>query len=251
MIPFYYHENYPNYFNKLENFYIMWRLKASAKRADRVITISEASKNDIIKYSHTNEDRIVVIHNGYNAIEEGDYGEPKGEYILAVTSGLPHKNALGIVKSYEEYCKMTASPISLIIIGIEGVAGYEVASSVADKISCIKYVAKNEEMHRLIHGARVFLFLSFIEGFGFPPIEAMQLETPVICSDRSSLPEVVGDAAILVNPEDYHQVAESIVRVLAPSFDRGDIINKGKINAERFNWNKTGDKYREILLDKT
>jgi len=70
------------------------------------------------------------------------------------------------------------------------------------QITCIRYIESNEAFHKLIHEARLFVFLSFIEGFGFPPIEAMQLETPVLCSDTSSLPEVVGDAAVCVNPED-------------------------------------------------
>jgi glycosyltransferase involved in cell wall biosynthesis len=250
MIPFYYHENYPDYFNKLENFYIMWRLKASARKADKVITISEASKRDIIKYSHTDEGRIVVINNGYNAIEKMEYGEPSEEYILAMTSNLPHKNAYGIIKSYEEYCKRVSSPVLLKVIGIENIDAYGVDGDVAERITCIKYVDNNKALHELIHGAKVFLFLSLIEGFGFPPIEAMQLDTPVICSGLSSLPEVVGDAAILVNPEDYAQVADSIIKVLDESFDRVSLCEKGRINAQRFNWNKTGKEYRKVLLER-
>jgi glycosyltransferase involved in cell wall biosynthesis len=248
MIPFYYNERYPNYFNKLENFYIMWRLKASARNADKVITISEASKNDIIKYSKTNEDRIVVINNGYNYIAKSGYKESDEQYIIAVTSGLPHKNAYGIVKSYEEYCKLEKSPLPIIIIGIDSVSEYNVPIDMVKNITCIRYVEKNEDLHQMIYGAKLFLFLSLVEGFGFPPIEAMQLETPVICSDRSSLPEVVGDAAILVNPEDYREVAETIKTVLDESFDRDRLCQRGLINIERFNWKKTGCEYRKILF---
>jgi glycosyltransferase involved in cell wall biosynthesis len=247
MIPFYYNENYPDYFNKLENFYIMWRLKASARKADKVITISAASKRDIIKYSKTNEDRIVVINNGYNMISKRKYTEPDKPYILAITSDLPHKNAIGIAKSYEEYYKASKNPLPLTIIGIESLSGFEIDKSAADNITCIKYVGKNEEFHQLIYGAKLFLFLSLVEGFGFPPIEAMQLGTPVICSDRSSLPEVVGDAAVLVNPEDYKEVGKAIEKVLDKSFDTQSLCEKGIINVERFNWNISGDKYRKVL----
>jgi glycosyltransferase involved in cell wall biosynthesis len=105
-------------------------------------------------------------------------------------------------------------------------------------------------LYQLIYGARVFLFLSLVEGFGFPPIEAMQLKTPVICSNLSSLPEVVQDAAVCVNPTDYVRVAEAIEAVLNGYYDIGELCRKGEINAERFNWQKTGNEYRKVLFGK-
>jgi glycosyltransferase involved in cell wall biosynthesis len=225
----------------------MWRLKASARKADKVITISEASKCDVIKYSKTNEDRIVVINNGYNAIAKREYKEADKPYILAITSDLPHKNAIGIAKSYEEYFKASNNPLPLTIIGIENLSGFGIDKSVADNITCIKYVGKNEELHQLIYGAKLFLFLSLVEGFGFPPIEAMQLGTPVICSDRSSLPEVVGDAAVLVNPENYKEVGKTIEKVLDAAFDTESLCKKGLDNVDRFSWSISGNKYRKVL----
>lgn len=249
MIPFYYHEHYPNYFNRLENFYIMWRLKASARKADRVITISEASKQDIIRYSHTDEGRMTVINNGYNPIKKRDYKVARQEYLIAVTSALPHKNAKGIVKSYERYCHMTENPLPLKIIGISDVVQYEPDRDILDKITCIKYVEKNEDLYELIYGAKAFVFLSLVEGFGFPPIEAMQLETPVICSDRSSLPEVAGDAAVYVDPENYEEVADAINRVVTGKIDTHELCRRGTDNVKRFAWEKSGLKYREVLFD--
>jgi glycosyltransferase involved in cell wall biosynthesis len=248
MISFYYNENYPSYFNRLENFYIMWRLKASARKADRVITISQASKNDILKYSHTDGERITVIYNGYNPVINISFKEPDSDYMVAVTSSLPHKNAEGIVKSYVEYYRLTKNPLPLTIVGISDISKYEVDENIKRNITCIKYIEKNEDLYQLIYGAKLFLFLSLAEGFGFPPIEAMQLGTPVICSDRSSLPEVVGDGAVLVNPDDYSAVAYKIKEVLDAAFDRKDICERGKINSERFNWNLIGNKYREVLF---
>lgn len=248
MIPFFYHEHYPGYFNRLENFYIMWRLKASARSAEDVITISEASKRDIMKYAHTDEQRIHVIHNGYNAISERVYQKPASDYIIAVTSNLPHKNAEGIVRTYEAYCNRTEAPLPLTIIGIEDVSAYHLSDRIARGITCIRYVEKNEELHQLIYGAKVFLFLSLIEGFGFPPIEAMQLDTPVICSGISSLPEVVGEAAVCVDPTDYEKAAEALIQVLGSAEKVKELCEKGKKNVERFHWQKTGEKYREVLF---
>jgi glycosyltransferase involved in cell wall biosynthesis len=249
MIPFYYNENYPDYFNKLENFYIMWRLKDSARGADKVITISEASKQDIIKYSHTDKNRIVVINNGYNAIAEREYNDAENPYIIAVTSVLPHKNAQGIARSYEQYYKTASSPLPLTIVGISDLSQYNIDDDIKKNITCIKYIDNNKELHQLIYGAKLFLFLSLIEGFGFPPIEAMQLNTPVICSNRSSLPEVVGDAAVMVDPENYVQVADAMNAVLnSDLLYREELCSKGRANIERFNWKKTGDEYRKVLL---
>jgi glycosyltransferase involved in cell wall biosynthesis len=137
--------------------------------------------------------------------------------------------------------------LPLTIIGIEDLSGFGIGKDVADNIICINYVGKNEELHQLIYGARLFLFLSLVEGFGFPPIEAMQLGTPVICSDRSSLPEVVGDAAVLVNPENYKKVGETIKEVLDESFDTETLCKKGFANVDRFSWTISGDKYRKVL----
>ena len=88
-----------------------------------------------------------------------------------------------------------------------------------------------------------------MEGFGFPPIEAMQLETPVICSDRSSLPEVAGDAAVYVDPENYEEVADAINRVVTGKIDTHELCKRGSDNVKRFAWEKSGLKYREVLFD--
>lgn len=243
MIPFYYDEHYKGYFNRLENFYIMWRLKASARHADKVITISEASKRDIIKYAHADGARISVINNGYNRIKESAFAPGEHDYIVAVTSSLPHKNAKGIAAAYAKYREIAENPLPLTIIGVESVDEPE------EGVTCIKYVDKDEEMHRLLHNAKAFLFLSLVEGFGFPPIEAMQLKTPVVCSNLSSLPEVVGDAALLVNPRDMSEVANALIRVTTDDAYAQELVAKGLKNAERFNWEKTGDRYREVLFD--
>lgn len=243
MIPFYYHNHYKNYFNRFENFYIMRRLKASARHADKVITISEASKQDIIRYAHVGENRITVINNGYTPIKKEIYEPCDSDYIIAVTSGLPHKNAKGIAAAYACYRKICKNPLPLTIVGIEAVDVEQ------EGITCIRYVEKDEELHRLIYNAKAFLFLSFIEGFGFPPIEAMQLQTPVVCSYLSSLPEVAGDAALFVNPQDAQDIANALIKVTTDDKLAQELVEKGLKNAERFDWKRTGDKYREVLFD--
>lgn len=247
MIPFYYDKHYPDVFNKLENFYIMWRLKASIKHCEKVITISQASKQDILEYAHVNPEKIEVINNGCNLIKPVE--NEKKDYFVAITSGLPHKNAEGIVKSYEAYYKRAEKPMPLKIIGIADCEAYDIEEEAKAQITCYKYIASNEEMHKLIADARVFLFLSLVEGFGFPPLEAMQLKTAVICSGISSLPEVVGEAALLVEPTDYEEVAAAMERLSRDRELQEKLIQQGSRNVERFAWDKIVKQYWNALKE--
>lgn len=246
MIPFYYDKHYPGFFNKLENCYIMWRLKASIKHCDKVITISQASRQDILEYTHVKQEKIEVINNGCNLLEPVE--SQKQDYFVAITSGLPHKNAEGIIKSYEAYCQKAKKPLPLKVIGIEDCEAYCILPEVKAQITCYKYIASNEEMHKLIADAKVFLFLSVVEGFGFPPLEAMQLKTAVICSGVSSLPEVVGDAALLVNPMDYEEVAAAMEKLSLDTELQKELIEKGSKNVGRFSWDNIIKQYWKVLL---
>lgn len=248
MIPFYYDEHYKGYFNRLENFYIMWRLKASIRSCDRVVTISEASCKDILNRVKVPKSKISVIYNGYNKITELPECVDKSNYIIAVTSKLPHKNAKGIIEAYEVYFKQCEHPLQLRIIGIGDVEQYALEPQAKENIKCYQYIESNGEMHRMIAEAKIFLFLSLIEGFGFPPVEAMQLGTPVVCSKMSSLPEVVGDAAILVDPCEPDEVADALVKLQNDANKQQELIVKGYHNVERFSWDKTANKYADIVM---
>lgn len=250
LIPFYYDEYFPSVFNKLENAYIMNRLKHSARTAKQIITISEASKMDIIKYCGVNEDKIAVIYNACNAVDyvvHRDTGV--APYICAMTSELPHKNAVGILKSYEEYRKLSSSPIDLHVIGIDENYKADINKETKRHIHFHKFIKNNDDMYRLISNAEMFLFLSLIEGFGLPPIEAMQLDVPVICSNTSSLPEVVGDAAILVDPKDYRQVGEKIFMLQDDADLKHELVKKGKENVKRFSGYERAKLYWGSILN--
>lgn len=244
LIPFYYNENYPSYFNKFENAYIMARLKASIKSCRKVITISEASKKEILKYCKVKEGHVQVIYNGRNSIVCPDSKETSGnQYICAITSSLPHKNAKGVFESYKKYCEISEKPLDLVVVGVDETYKDNLPIEIRSKVTCYKYIKDNKELHRTIHDSSLFLFLSLVEGFGFPPIEAMQLGVPVVCSDRSSLPEIVGDAAILVNPENYDDVAKAIEKLVNDDYLRALLINKGEKNINRFDWNLIAKQY--------
>lgn len=241
-IPFYYDEHFPGFFNKFENAYIMGRLKQSAKSAKKVITISQASKDDIIKYCGVAQDKITVIN---NACEEINVEVEKSEkpYICAMTSDLPHKNAKGVIESYAKYCEIAENPVDLVVIGLKDINEFDIPDDVKSRITCHKFIKSNDEMYRVIGGSEVFLFLSLVEGFGLPPIEAMQLGVPVICSNTSSLPEVCGDAAIMVDPTAYESIAEKLNLLITEEPRKNQLIKAGKQNVERFSWDSRSKKY--------
>ena len=249
LIPFYYDEHFPGVFGKVENAYIMNRLKASARTANRVLTISEASKRDILKYCGVPEDKITVIHNACNAISFAEEKIPQEKpYICAVTSDLPHKNARGILESYKKYCEISENPIDLVVIGIADTSACELPEAVREKITCHKFIKSNQDMYRIIHNSTVFLFLSLVEGFGLPPIEAMQLKVPVVCSNVSSLPEVVGDAAVLVDPISAENVATKLKDLLGNKTKQAELVVKGTENIKRFSWETRAKLYWKALL---
>jgi glycosyltransferase involved in cell wall biosynthesis len=248
LIPFYYDKYYPGYFNKLENVYIMKRLKASIKSCNQVITISETSKKEILDITKVSEGKIVTIHNGCNIMAytpETYTGEP---YIIAITSCLPHKNAEGIVKSYEEYYKTTQHPIHLKIIGIPDVEKYGISEDIKAHITCFKFIKEDRELHRVIANGSVFMFLSLVEGFGFPPIEGMQLGVPIVCSNLSSLPEVVGDAAVFVDPLNYKEVGQALNALINDKTKQKSMVEKGYKNIPRFSWESRAKLYWEALI---
>lgn len=255
LIPFYYDKHYPGFFNRLENAYIMYRLKVSIKKADRVITISEYSKKDILDKVPGCGRKIKVIHNGLNDVsydtgkkEEGT-GKGKGDYIVAMTSGLPHKNARGVLKAYEAYYRKAQNPLRLVVIGIEDTSFYEeMESEAAAHVECHKFFQGFDVMCRVAAGAKAYLFLSYVEGFGFPPLEAMQLGVPVVCSCRSSLPEVVRDAGILVEPDNAGEAALALIKVTEDETLREELIRKGYENIRRFSWESRTELYwRELF----
>lgn len=259
LIPFYYDKHYPGVFNRLENAYIMNRLKVSMKKADRIITISDYSRKDILEKVPESKDRIRVINNGLNDVsyQKTESGQAKAEnttwtdreYIVAMTSALPHKNAVGVLKAYEHYYHRTEKPLDLIVIGIADTSVYsEMSEDAAAHVKCFKFFEKFQDMCRIVADAKAYLFLSYVEGFGFPPLEAMQLGVPVVCSNRSSLPEVVGDAGILTDPDDYDKIAQALTEITTKEELRANLIQKGYENIRRFSWESRTDLYWKELF---
>lgn len=250
LIPFFYNERFPGVLNRLENMYIMMRLKSSIRTAKKIITISEYSKQDIIKRVPKVKDKIDVILHGFDVRNTGELDEtkPEHDYFIGIASNLPHKNAVGIINAYKQYYRMTDTPLDLVLAGVKSMEALKVdiEPEIMEHISCKKYL-DDKEYYSLFKKAKGLVFLSLIEGFGLPPLEAMELGVPVICSDRTSLPEVVKEAGILVDPENYPMVAKAMCKVATDEKLSAELVAKGFENLKDFHWEDRIKEYAEVL----
>lgn len=248
LIPVYYKEHYNNEINKLENYYVVNRLKQSCKIADKIITISNFSKKDIVKKFNIDENKIHVIYNGVDLIK--NIQRPKNfeneKYIFSISSSsLSHKNLEAILNSYVIYYKKSSNPLKLKICGVKNIDKYKhsVPKECLNNIIILPFIS-DEELNWYYANANVFLFLSKIEGFGFPPLEALKFSTNVICSDIECLKEILGSEAIMVNANNYEEVARNL-----SGFEGEKQKNNTSFNnlRRKYDWNDAALKVKSIF----
>jgi glycosyltransferase involved in cell wall biosynthesis len=165
----------------------------------------------------------------------------------------PRKNVLGLLKAFELLNEMGARGTQLVLVGHEGWGLGEVrraweSSPVRSSVRYIGYVP-DEVLGLLYRHADLFVYLSLYEGFGLPPLEAMAAGTCVVASERASLPECLGDAAVLVDPLDAEAVANSLLRLLQDRDTRMDYIQKGLQRAEGYSWQNSAAKTLAVYRD--
>ena len=236
---------YPEYVPLIVKTYTE-RIKRCLKWTDLIITMAETTKEDIVHYLQVNPHKIWVIPLASRySIQENLKTSPTDEqpYILFVGTFEPRKNIKTLVLAFDYLKKKFDLPHRLVLIGKKG-WGYEsilkyIENSTYKKdIYHLNYLA-DEVVAQFYQHAEVFVYPSFYEGFGLPVLEAMNLGTPVITSNVSSLPEVVDSAAITINPQDFIELAEAIFKVLSNDDLRKQLILDGRARAQRFSWEKT------------
>jgi glycosyltransferase involved in cell wall biosynthesis len=257
------HLRFPQYLpNRLAYAYARSSLWIATHRSNRVLTVSEASKRDILRYFRVPEGKIDVI---YNAIDER-YGETpspdevervrdryqlNAPYVLYAGNIKPHKNLERLIEAFHTLRQDgDLAHVKLLIIGDE-VSKYATLRRAVHKYKLHKHVrffgfVPDKTLAVLYRLARVFVFPSLYEGFGLPPLEAMASGTPVITSNVSSLPEVVGDAALLIDPLNPAAIADAMRRVLMDSDLRETLREKGLKRVREFSWERSVRRVREI-----
>jgi len=229
-----------------------WKLKfwtaLSIKKASHLLTISEATKNDIIKYYKIDSGRITVGYPGYDKknfqfpISKFQIGKAKekykvkGDYILFLSTLKPSKNIEALLEAFKRLTSHV-SHISLVVAGKKGWMFERIFEKVKDlglndKVIFTDFI-KEDDIADLMAGAMVFVLPSFWEGFGIPVLEAMAVGTPVVASNVGSLPEIIDEAGILVDPYKPESIAKGIEEALSKS---EELVKKGLRQVDKFNW---------------
>jgi glycosyltransferase involved in cell wall biosynthesis len=262
------HLMFPQYLpNRAAYAYVRASMWAAARRSDRILTVSEASKRDILSHFGIKPEKIVVV---YNAIDEHFSATPSEEhvarirerfqldhkFVLYVGNIKPHKNLVRLIEAFSEL-RRTHDDLKLLIIGDE-ISKLPALRRAVHRHKLHKYVRflgylKDDTLTVLYRLASVFVFPSLYEGFGLPPLEAMASGTPVVTSNVSSLPEVTGDAAVLVDPYDVDSIGNGIRRILDDPRLAEELRLKGLKRAREFSWERSVEKtqrvYREVAAD--
>ena len=249
-------EHLPETFNRRSRTQLRLTVRRTARNAAQILTLSEFSRRDVIETYAIDPDRVAVtpaaapphfrpVTNETNLGRiRATYGIER-DYILALGSIQPRKNLVRLINAYSSLWKRRqnlAMP-QLVIAGKRGWLEGETMRAAdmspgAHDIRFIGYVAE-PDLPELFSGAMCFAYPSYFEGFGLPVLEAMQCGTPVIAGNRTSLPEVAGDAALLVDPFDETVIADALGSLIENPGRRDDLRVKGIERAKRFSWQQT------------
>jgi len=252
------HLLYPQFSRRrMAYFYADFMIRRLSKRADAVITDSESTRGDLLQRGFSKDKTVTIplaAGSDFRPVDQGRIGTVllkyglKPGYILYVGNIRKIKNVEGIIQAYKKLLRQNKFVAPLVLVGENQMAGLQVETEVP-----IHWLGKvvAEDLAAIYCASGVFVFPSFYEGFGLPPLEAMQCGCPVIVSNRGSLPEVVGEAGACVDPLDVEGLANTISRVLTDSELRKEMIRKGIERARKFAWKRTAletfDLYEKVL----
>lgn len=228
-----------------------------AKKADRIVTVSEFSKNDISEKFGIPYHNIDVVHNGSNTIYQPLTNEvikktkhkyTEGEdFFLFVGALSPRKNVANLLKAFDRFKNQTKSNFKLVIVGERMFKTKDMKTS----FQRMKYKddvvftgrLNPKELRNFYGSAYALTFVPYFEGFGIPIIEAMNCDTAIITSNITSMPEVAGDATLLVDPFSVSSISDAMIHLVMNSDLRKELIEKGKIQRQKYSWDKTAEKF--------
>ena len=244
---------------KVKVFLARYFNRSSIKKADAVVTISEFSKQEIVNTFNVSADKVHVLYCGPGHI----YPETKADkdllhrkydvcndFILFVSTIEPRKNLLSLIKAFEILKDRYAIKEDLIIVGKKGwdcdpTLNYIESSHCRSFIHLTGFVP-DSDLSAFYRNASLFVYPSFMEGFGIPPLEAMQCGCPVLTSNTSSLPEVVRYPEMMFDPNDNNEIAVKSIAILKDSNTRANNIELGSKNIRRFSWRESAKKMIDI-----
>jgi len=231
------------------------RVRHCLKWTDLVVTISESSKQDIVEFLHVDPDRVWVTPLASRYSEKfplktttptalnAPCPDRFSPYILFVSTIEPRKNIITLVQAFNHLKQTQKIPHQLVLAGAKGWKYQPIFEAIAaspwqSEIHHLDYLPDNA-LAAFYQQADVFVYPSYYEGFGLPVLEAMTLGAPVVAANVASIPEVTGDAAVLVDPKEPLSLAEGILQVIGYPEVRHDLIQKGRTRAAQFSWERT------------
>jgi glycosyltransferase involved in cell wall biosynthesis len=249
-------EHFPENLPYLTRHYYQYFFPLFAKKAKRIATVSEFSKNDICKTYDISENKIDVVFNGVNELyatisdeektNHRNYYSGGDPYFLFVGSLHPRKNVANLFRAFDQFKSQKPGKEKLLIIGSKKWWTKDIRmayESMANKSDVLfKSHCSPNELKHIIPSALAMTYVSLFEGFGIPIIEAMQCGTPVITSNVSSMPEVAGEAAFITDPYSITSISAAMTAIASDSNLRNELILKGLKRAEDFSWDKTAAK---------
>jgi glycosyltransferase involved in cell wall biosynthesis len=256
---------YPHFLTKDSARYY-GQIDRAVRRADRIIAVSESTKGDLIRMLGTPEDKIRVIYEAADPLFQPEdrpsaleqvqaLFDLPGDFILFVSTIEPRKNVTGLLRAYRRLRDDYKLTPSLVLVGARGWLCDEV-DELVDKLELRPYCfflgsVGSHDLSHLYNAARCLVHPAFYEGFGLPPLEAMACGTPVVVSNVSSLPEVVGDAALLVNPENDEEITVALWRLLTEPPLWAELREKGLCRAAAFSWERAAQQTMAVYGEAT
>lgn len=238
-------------------------VRRAAPQARLVMTDSEATRNDVLNFTRCDERRVRTVHLGVSdefltpvpdsmqreVCERHGLDRP---FIVSLCTLEPRKNLAKLIDAYDLLCEREGVHWDLVLIGNRGWGKDEVSLRLArrrpGRIKVTGFLPR-QDLPALLSAAAVMGYVSLCEGFGLPPLEAMACGCPVVTSNVSSLPEVVGDAGIMVDPHDTEAVAEGLGAVLTDASRAADLATRGRKRAQEFTWAATARKVLDIYRE--
>ncbi len=262
-----YHLAFYNTLSIKQKFYAKLLINSAVKISSRIVTVSNFSKSEIIKYTHAKESKISVIYFGIDTAQfiKGNnrdelkqavsrYNLPEN-FFLFVGNIKPHKNLYNLLLAFKLFLEQNRN-YKLVIVGKkEGLITQD--NNIFKLINSNKNLRDNvlftgyvdyKDLNYLYRAANALVFPSYYEGFGIPPLEAMLAGCPVIASNAASVPEVCGDAALYFDPVDYKSLYEKMLKIISDNKERERLIATGLENCKRFPFRDFSINWNELIL---
>jgi len=250
---------YPQYHPRWRTMYSRFTIPRLVKYSDKIIAVSLQTKKDLISCYHIPEDKIIVIYEGaskeFKKIDIQTVDAIRRKYnlndpfILFIGNLEPRKNIPTLIRAFSR-CRKQYPDLNLVIAGRKGWMYGEIFTTIRElhlehSIIFLDYVP-HEDLPALYNAASVFVFVPFYEGFGLPVLEAMQCGTPVITTNVSSLPEIVGEGGCMVDPSDVTGLAEKITGLISDETIRAENIRYNLLRCQQFSWEKCAQQTAEV-----